>query len=214
MTKFRVVVLGIAAAGLVLASCSDDPRAGTPSGNQPTVDVPTEPTVSVPGDAPTDGVPANTPKVANPVPNLDGYKADPCTMLTEPQASDLGYDAKIESPKDAVSGPECKWHSNSGDDFSIVLQSKQPLGIGGIYRNHSQQPYAYFEPVDIAGFPGVFNDTLDERADGFCGLDVGVTDQQIITLTATTTQGGPDQGDPCGLLKKAAGAAVKTMSKG
>lgn len=204
----------VAVLALGLAGCSDDPRTGGTPGGEPTVDAPTEPTADVPGDP--SGAPVDAPKVANPVQNLDKFTQSPCAMLTKAQASELGYDAEIGVPADQKEEPECKWRAETRDNFSIFLNENQPLGIAGVYQNKQQDPeyYAYFEPVDVAGFPGVLVDTYDDRPNGVCGLAVGVTDTQIISVVGTIDRGGPGQGDTCGLLKKAAEAAVATMSQG
>lgn len=214
MIRVGVLVVTVALA-IGLAGCSEDPGAGTPPGGEPTVGIPTEPTADDPTGGPT-GPAVDAPKVPNPVQNLEKYKQSPCDMLTKAQASALKYDAEIGVPADQKEEPECKWRTATRDNFSIFLSADQPLGIAGLYQNKQQDPefYTYFEPVDIAGFPGVFADTYDDRPNGACGLFVGVTDTQIISLVGTVTRGGPGQGDPCGLLKKVAEAAVKTMSQG
>lgn len=210
----RLRALGVLTlATLLLAACSDDEPSGNGLPNtEPTVDG--EPTVDVPTGDPS-GVPTDAPKVANPVTNVDKYKSSPCDMLTKQQATDLGFDAKIGREASADLGPACEWQNDNGDNISIVLHSKQPLGIAGIYRNKAQFPdqYAYFEPIDLGGFPGVFAAPIDGRADGSCQLAVGVTDQQVIVLTdqVDDTAGA---GDVCDIIKRAGEAAVATMSNG
>lgn len=202
--RLRAFSAMTAIAALLLAGCSDEEP---PNGTQPPVDTPT---VSVPGDP--NGAPSDAPKVAKPVQNVAKFMTTPCDMLTKGQASALRYDSKIESEPADSQGPRCRWRSADGSQFSIVLLKNQPLGIAGLYRNHQQDPefYAYFEQVDIAGFPGVFADALDDRPDGACGLAVGVTDQQVISVVSIVEGAS----DPCAILKSAAQAAVTTMSAG
>lgn len=206
----KLRVLGaIMATSLLLAACSDhEPGQPTapadPGGGEPTVGAPSG----------TKTMPA-VPKVANPVTNLKTFQQDPCTMLTKGQAKKLGFAAKI-FPDDNLKefGPACQWQNAHGDYVSVLLHVDQPLGIGGIYRNHYQTtPYAYFEPVDITGFPGVFSAEVDQRPDGSCNMAVGVTDTQIIGLR-NRVDDTPGAGDVCEILKQAAAAAVSTMSKG
>ena len=192
------------AAVLVLATvagCSDKEGGNPLPGGQP------DPT----GAQPPSSAPANAPKVANPIANLDKFMGSPCDMVTKEQAQQLGFDAKVAPEADTSQGPACEWRNEAGDDFSIVLLKNQPLGIAGIYQNQERLPdfYKYFEPVDIGGFPGVFSDSYDRRPNGMCGLSVGVTDQQVITVTDYVKQD-----DPCDVAKRAAEAAVATMSKG
>lgn len=196
----------LAAIALFAAGCSDEEPNGDPL---PPGNTTTAASASVPANDPAAG-----PKVANPVTNLEKFKQAPCDMMSKSQAAELTFDTKIAKVTDADFGPECEWENKAGDFISIVLHNKQPLGISGIYRNHDQFPEidAYFEPMDIAGFPGVLADSVDRRPNGACALSVGVTDQQVIVLTnRVDTAAGID---PCDLLKRAAEAAVTTMSKG
>lgn len=210
--RFVRTVGMVAALILTVAGCSDE--AGGNGGVEPTVDLPTatgEPTADVAGGEST-APPADAPKVANPVQNLNKFMTAPCSMITESQAGKLDY-PQATPEKDEGNGPGCEWAHKSGDDFQITLLKDQPNGIAGIYQINKEDPYAYFEPVDVAGFPGVFHSYDDGRSDGACGLAVGVTDTQIINLVTLHGAGGPGQSDPCGLLKRGAEAAVTTMSK-
>lgn len=198
--RLRVLSAATMAFAVLVAGCSDDPGVDG---------VPTEgPEVSQPGNG--EQPPANAPKVANPVQNLDKFMKSPCDMLTKAQAAELGYDASIKPEADSGQGPACEWSDDGYGSVAIVLLNNQPLGIAGIYRNKEQTPnlYKYFEPVDVAGYPGVFSDSYDARPQGGCGLSVGVTDTQVISLSDRV------DGDPCDLLKRVAEAAVTTMSNG
>lgn len=207
--KLRCVA-AVAAVSLFLVGCSDD----EPGGGGPTAGIPGGPTADVPGE-PTDGLPAGAPKVANPVANVDKYQQAPCDAIPKAEAAKLGFDTKIELDLAYSEGPSCSFENENGDSFSLVLSKKQPLGIGGIYRNHQQDPefYEYFEPIDVGGFPGLFVNSIDNRDAGACGLAVGVTDTQIISLVGSVDD-TPAVGDVCDLLKRAGEAAVSTMSKG
>lgn len=200
MTGFVMAAIALFAVG-----CSDEKPNGDPL---PPGTTTTAASASVPTNDPAEG-----PKVANPVTNLEKFKQAPCDMLSKSQAAELTFDTKIAKVTDADFGPECEWENKAGDFISIVLHNKQPLGISGIYRNHQQYPDidAYFKPVDIAGFPAVFADSVDRRPNGACGLSVGVTDQQIISLANRIDDTAGI--DSCDLLKRAAEAAVTTMSK-
>lgn len=202
--RLRVLSAISLATAMLLAGCSDDEPS---NGTTPPIGTPTG---SGPGDP--SGSPVDAPKVAKPVQNLAKFMSTPCDMLTKEQASQLGHDSKIESEPSDSQGPRCRWRGENGTQFSIVLLKNQPLGISGLYRNHQEDPefYAYFEPADFAGFPGVFADAYDGRPDGGCGLAVGVTDQQVISLVSIVE----GSGDPCAILKPAAEAAVATMSAG
>lgn len=197
----RALLMALMAVSLVAVGCSDE-EPGTPT---PPLDTPSA------GAPSGGGGEVDAPKVANPVADVDKFTQAPCDMVTKEQAAELGFDAKIEPEADTSQGPACDWRNEANDDFSIVLLKDQPLGISGIYRNHQELPEldAYFEPIDVAGFPGVFGDSTDRRPNGMCTLTVGVTDQQVIVVTNYVKNT-----DPCEVVKKAAEAAVTTMSKG
>lgn len=185
---------------LGLAACSDE--------NPDSTGYPPRPDTGG-SSAPTTGN-ASAPKVDNPVQNLDKFMQAPCDMLTGSDAAKLGFDSGTPQEVNDSQGPSCQWRNDNGDILSILLNAKQPLGLSGIYQNQTiPNFYKYFEPVEIAGFPGVFQDSYDRRSNGACGLSVGVTDQQIIAISDRV-----DGGDPCEVLQRAAEAAVMTMSKG
>ncbi|SEP54147.1 Protein of unknown function, partial [Amycolatopsis saalfeldensis] len=99
---------------------------------------------------------------------------NPCSALSDAQLKQIGLAAG-----EVVQGPPtlCGWTSSGNAqnriDAGAVPQNKG--GISDIYDQKAKQ--AYFEPVTIGGYPGVFADTQDGRASGSCTLWVGVTDQ-------------------------------------
>ena len=189
-------------------SCSDN-EAGMPITESPPATTQTsEPTADVPGVEP----PPSVPKVTDPIQNVKRFISKPCDTLTHDQAAQLKLDAKIEENLDNDQGPQCRYFNEKEDRLSVVFSKRQPLGIAGLYLNNQNTPgfYKYFEPVDIAGHPGVFADAADDRPNGLCALSVGLTDKQTVTMTLDIR----GEKDPCSILKKAAEFAVKTMKQG
>lgn len=201
-----LTTLAIASA-LTLAGCSSEgsgqPTTGDPGANG-------EPTVDAGSGTKTPDVTA--PEVAKPISNIERYKQDPCKILTKSQATELGYANLIEREKDASDGPACRWRDSDTNEVAIVVLSDQPDGLTGVYRNRDS--FDYFEPTEVAGYPGLFAGVVDDRADGGCAMDVGVTDQQVITLSASMLPGTAAAERPCEILKRAGKMAVKTMSAG
>jgi hypothetical protein len=190
----RALALAAAACiGLTVVACSSD-EAGTPTADNTA--------------GHTDEKSAKVPTVSRPIQELDRFMQSPCRMVPKEEASAIGFNEGLPET-DQDQGPACEWRNDNGEHFAIVLLKNQPLGIAGLYRNHEQFDdfYKYFEPVDIAGYPGVFADGYDARPNGACTLGVGVTGQQIITVTTRVRSQ-----DPCQVAKKAAEAAVTTMS--
>ena len=83
-------------------------------------------------------------------------------------------------------------------------------GISDIYDQQSRQ--AYFQPVTVNGYPGVFADTQDGRPSGSYTLWVGITDQLAFTVGVSITT-GQNKATPCASAQKI-GEAVITHLKG
>ena len=76
----------------------------------------------------------------------------------------------------------CVWKSSATEQNQIGL-TPLPQNTGGISDIYDNKPHSvYFEPVDINGYPGVYTDIQDARADGSCTLWVGVTDQLAVSV--------------------------------
>ncbi|MDT8915489.1 DUF3558 family protein [Amycolatopsis sp. PS_44_ISF1] len=106
----------------------------------------------------------------------------------------------------------CGWNSSATAQNRVnagaVPENKG--GISDIYSQKSRQ--AYFQPVTVDGYPGVFADTQDGRASGSCTLWVGLTDQLAYSVVTSLTV-GPHKSDPCPIARKV-GEAVITHLKG
>lgn len=205
--KLRSATAALAVTALVLSGCGDGEAGEPTTGSGPTAGGPTAdigPTSSASDVA--------APTVSNPIENLDKYKQDPCSMLTKAQATKLGYAADIRRPPDQDNGPECEWLDKDTNSFTIVILNDQPQGLTGVYKNKDY--FGYFEPVNVAGYPGVFGGAVDDRKDGGCSLGVGVTDQQVINIGGQMNLGSPDRDRPCEVMQQAAEMALKTMSSG
>jgi len=200
LMNFRAVIVTAAACALLLSACSEDE--GRPVGDPGDL-----PATSGPAQQPSDEAPPDAPKVTNPITNLEKFKKSPCDMISDDRVKSLGFTNEIPKP-DAPNGPGCMWKNDDFENVGIGLLNNQPLGIAGIYRNQEQGLYGYFEPVDVAGYPGVYSDAYDGRPSGACTLSVGVTDTQVFTVTTQV------KSDPCERAKQAAEAALQTMSEG
>ncbi|GAA5128195.1 DUF3558 domain-containing protein [Haloechinothrix salitolerans] len=204
--KLRTATATLAATATLLTGCgggeTGEPTTGGPTAIGPTAE-----------NGPTTRASEVTaPTVSDPIEGIDKYKQDPCSMLTKAQATKLGYSAEIKRPPDQDNGPECEWLDEDTNSFTIVILNNQPEGMAGVYKN--KEYFGYFEPVNVAGYPGVFGGAVDDREDGACSLGVGVTDQQVINIGGQMNLGSPDRNRPCEVMKKAAEMAIKTMRTG
>jgi hypothetical protein len=148
-------------------------------------------------------------KVPAPLPT-QSLLSNPCSVLTDSELHAVG----LAAPGKVSQGspPLCGWSSydtaQNGVNAGAVPQNKG--GISDIYDQKAKQ--AYFEPVTVNGYPGVFADTQDGRPSGSCTLWVGITDQlaySVITSIGT----GPNKSTPCASAQKI-GEAVITHLKG
>jgi hypothetical protein len=137
-------------------------------------------------------------KVPAPLP-ADGLIDNPCSALSNSELTDIGLltsgQVNAESPK------LCRWKSSTNELNSISL-SAVPQNKGGISDIYAQKARsAYFEPVTLSGYPGVYASTDDARPSGSCQLWVGVTDQLAVSII-TGISSGPNKTDPCPIAKK------------
>ncbi|MDT8910490.1 DUF3558 domain-containing protein [Amycolatopsis sp. PS_44_ISF1] len=156
-----------------------------------------------PSPSPSSSSPGAGPKVPAPLPT-QALLSDPCSVLTAAEAARIG----LRSPgkNDSTSTlPGCTWKYTQTEQNQIGLTAlpQNTGGISDIYSNKSGS--AYFEPVDVSGYPGVFTDVQDARTEGSCTLWVGVTDQLAVSVIP---QIGVGKTDPCPIAKKFADAMI------
>ncbi|WP_432849001.1 DUF3558 domain-containing protein [Amycolatopsis sp. CA-161197] len=180
-------------AGLaLLTACSSGGGAAQPS------------TPESPSSAPSN---ASGPKVPAPLPT-DALMNDPCSVLTADGATQVGL--ALPGTKDTNDLAGCSWRSsgNSVNSVGITVVPQNTSGISDIYAQKDAQ--AYFTPVSIDGYPGVFSAKTDLRPSGNCQLWVGVTDQLAVAATALISV-GPNKNDPCSIAQKFANAMITQL---
>jgi hypothetical protein len=130
---------------------------------------------------------------------------NPCAALSSAQLTQIGLVASGR----IVDGPPkgCSWKSSTLEENSISLAPlpQNKGGIGDIYSNKPKD--AYFEPVTVGGYPGVFADAQDGRPSGACQLWVGVTDQLTVSVI-TGISVGSNKTDPCPIAQKVGEAMI------
>ncbi|MDT8911014.1 DUF3558 domain-containing protein [Amycolatopsis sp. PS_44_ISF1] len=198
LRQVRDVVALVVVAAVSLTACSGGGDS-TGNGSSPSK---TAPDTSSPGGDPALKVPAPLPAQA--------LLSNPCSALTDAELKDVG----LTPPGELTQGPPalCDWSSLStkqnGVGVGAVPQNKG--GISDIYDQRAKQ--AYFQPVTVDGYPGVFADTQDGRPSGSCSLWVGITDQLAFTVVTSITI-GPNKAQPCDVARKV-GTAVVTHLRG
>ncbi|WP_328605447.1 DUF3558 domain-containing protein [Amycolatopsis sp. NBC_00345] len=125
-------------------------------------------------------------KVPAPLPTGD-LLSNPCAVIAPSQFEALGFagaGTKSDSAGNPSVGPDCRWVSKKNDG-NLLFAGSLPgnkNGISDIYAGKAHA--AYFEPVTVAGYPGVFSDIRDGRPSGNCTIFVGITDQLAASVNA------------------------------
>jgi hypothetical protein len=156
--------------------------------------------------------PPTAPPVTNPL-SVKTFLHHPCNLLTKARAKALG--ATEPGEPDNVgdphsSGPICHWDNTDAlESFSAAIIPDDTNGLDNIYRgNQDPDHFAYFVPTTVKGYPGVFDDIIDSRDDGGCGLAFAVNDHLVLDSEYT---GNRETNDPCGKVKKVAAGVIETI---
>ncbi|SFJ53195.1 DUF3558 domain-containing protein [Amycolatopsis sacchari] len=201
MSKTRAFQLGaaaLAAAG-VLSACSGGSGGG---GSIP-------PLSSTPGStAASSSAEQLAPAVANPLPT-DALVSDPCSALSAEQVQNIGLSGPGTSEQ-SDAGPMCKWKSATSQFNAVFISpiTANKNGLNDIYANKPKDKY--FEPTTVSGYPAVYADILDSRANGDCSLWVGVTDQLAVSVS-TQIGSGQNKSNPCPVVERVATAMIQHL---
>jgi hypothetical protein len=163
--------------------------------------------------APTSSAPAAAPTVAVGLP-LTKLSTDPCSLLSSQQLAGLGLSAATTTQRDqSTVATGCEWNDATvGNEGGVQLDVDwlTPLrhGLSDIYLQ--RRTAAYWQPVAIAGYPGVLTDIVDERGTGTCRLGLGATNTAVIDLSYQ----GSVADDPCRKVQVLAAAVVSSLEGG
>jgi hypothetical protein len=194
----RITAVTLATLG-ALAACSSG---GNPSDGGGTTS---------PATATATGSQGTAPKVPAALP-VNGITANPCTALADTQLQELGM-ASPGNQSSNPGGPSCQWNgaANPANAAYINVLTSNPNGLSDIYANNDEKKFAYFEPATVDGYPAVYASANDGRANGFCSLDVGVTDQLAVDVSVQLLQ-GVDKSQSCSSANKIATAMVQHLN--
>jgi hypothetical protein len=158
-----------------------------------------------PSASPSSASSSDGPKVPAALPT-QALLSDPCSILTAAEATQVGLNSPGKNDSTSTL-PGCTWKSSATEVNQVGLTAL-PQNAGGISDIYTKKTgAAYFEPVDINGYPGVYTDIQDARTQGSCTLWVGITDQLAVSVIPNI-QSGPNKTDPCGIAKKFATAMI------
>jgi hypothetical protein len=163
---------------------------------------------------------ANVPKVTTPL-DAAKYESDPCGLVPKEQLSRLNYAAPGEPRQNDGSlenqaGPSCGWKI-SGEGISLLVllgtgnRDAGGGGLAGIQAAYERKgnPVKFLERApDVEGYPAVYWDTRDRRANGNCTMAVGIADDLAVSVFAEGYEG---QQDSCDAAQGAAAGIVRTL---
>jgi hypothetical protein len=209
---FRLLIAVVAVA--LLAGCTT-----TSTGDPAPVDSSSDPgpsTSSTPSetDPGNEDLPfAGAPKVDNPL-DTGTFQDDPCQSLTSSQSGELNVGPSGQ-PIEAPLGNACEWRNDETHGYvQITFNDDNPVGLSGEYRANEQGKFAYFDELEVDGYPAVSNDVVDRRPRGICVVVVGVSDEIGFVTSLQLSQANVGQTDPCDKAAEVAGMALQTMKQG
>ncbi len=145
------------------------------------------------------------PKVASPK-KLTGVPA--CQLLTTQQLQTLGAATNPKTGKSPWGEGSCEWNTA---EVAIHLSPDTTTGKGLAQTYSSKSKFDSFQPTTVAGYPSVQVDKQDIS----CGLFVGVSDTQVLSLTVFIDgKGNPDYHNPCAFAPKVATAVLANLPAG
>jgi len=157
----------------------------------------------------TAGAPVTAPHVAVPL-SVSLLTDNPCALLTASQLHNLGLTSATRADRtqnSVMTG--CAWSDESvGTGVQLNVGWVTPLhhGLADIYVQRTTA--AYWQPVTIAGYPGVLTDSTDQRGSGTCGMDLGASNTAVIDLLY---QGSSGTTDPCDKVQMLAAEIVSSL---
>jgi hypothetical protein len=204
---------GLAVAVVVLASCSDkEPGSATGPTQGSSEGTPT--TTTTRGSTSTSGGGANgAPKVNAPL-DASKYLPQPCTALSAAALQSFNISKPgtpdVDSELAKTAGPSCSWTNDAQPvqfGYNVGFLTGNKNGLSDTYRGRAR--FKYFEPTEVDGYPAVFNDGNDFRANGVCNLTIGISDTLAFRVRVSFTR---DEGTKsCDETKKLASAVIQTL---
>lgn len=147
------------------------------------------------------------PRVPAPL-DASTFVAEPCKSLTGAQLSSFNVGPGKPHGGDGVFPPGCGWFGDDGS-ISVGWLDDNENGLADTYRRRAVD--AYFVETTVDGYPAVFTDYIDERANGRCGIVVGVSDTMTYYAQVRDAPAG-DAG--CEKAKQVASATLTTVKAG
>lgn len=198
--------VGLLAAALGISAC-DATQSGQPHSDRPSASA--SELRSVPHSHPTQH---GAPQVDRAL-DVSTLETDPCTALSDSQREKLGLKSGEDNSKNSGTYCEYEYSNDSGNQVTVGVSNKLKQGLNDVYARRGQ--LAYFEPSTIDGYPAVYAAAnADLRDEGSCQLYVGLTDKDVVRLTALLYEGTNDYPRGCDVAKLTAKTMIENLKGG
>lgn len=151
------------------------------------------------------------PPVDQPPLDVEPFLNRPCDVLTPEQAAEWTVTDPEQVPDERTySGPACEFQPDDPEQvfFGATIQTVD--GLEGVYQR--RDTLQLFEPTEVAGYPGAFNDAADTRSLGSCGLTVKVAEESSLdVLVAVNDRQPPEYTDPCPVAARIMEQMIETI---
>jgi hypothetical protein len=151
------------------------------------------------------------PPVDQPPLDVERFLNRPCEVLTPEQAAEWTVSNPQPVPDERTyTGPACSFEPDDFDRVSFGITIRMTDSLEGLYQR--RDTLQLFEPTEVAGYPGVFNDSADRRAGGNCGLTVGIAeDTALAVLVSVRDRQSPEYTDPCPVAARIMEQMIETI---
>lgn len=194
-----------AVAGLVLASCGSETEGEATGGEDPTGSA-TSADAALPS-SPAGDTGVRAPRVSDPV-DIAPLRQDPCAALSTAQTRERNLE-QGESEAMSDGSPTCIYNYADGSGSRVRFVQVQDFtnGLDDVYAR--ADGLAVFEPTEVEGHPAVITQThQDDRDEGYCDLQVGLTDEYVVSLIAQISASSDDHPQGCEVTEVLAGDMI------
>ena len=141
------------------------------------------------------------------------FQQDPCQSLTAAQTEELNVTSTGEL-REAPLGKTCEFEGKSDTRARVTIGSlnKYPYGLSATYQANEDGKWVFFEDVGLVeGYPAVKYGGIDDRPNGGCNVDVGVSDEIVFKIVIRLSTANVGTKDPCEAAAMVVGMVVRTM---
>ena len=151
------------------------------------------------------------PPVDQPPLDVEPFLNRPCDVLTPEQAVEWTVSNPERVPDERIyTGPACEFEPDDFDRVSFGTTIRMTDSLEGLYQR--RDTLQLFEPTEVTGYPGAFNDAADTRSLGSCGLTVAVAeDRALDVLVSVNDRQSPEYTEPCPVAARIMEQMIETI---